>query len=115
MELIDTKRRPKVLHRGRSRNSWNVKILGQEVLLNEKLKLRVRRAEILTCSFALIGLTLFIVGAATNSINIKLACGFVTLAALFSLGMVYYKNVSSTIFQRLLKRAKCYCGYYRSV
>ena len=103
MELIDAKRRPKVLDRGRSRNSWNVKILGQEVLLDEKLKLRVRRAEILTCSFALIGLTLFIVGAATNSINIKLACGFVTLAALFSLGMVYYKNVSLTIFQRLLK------------
>ena len=107
MEIVGAKqpgkRPPKVLDRGRSRNSWNITILGQEISLDEALRLRVKRAEILTGSFGFIGLALFIVGSIMDNSSIRLACIVFVFAALFSLVIIYYENVSFRIFKRLLK------------
>ncbi len=105
---LDIELEPETRDRKASRNSWaeiyhnntvrrkSVKLLGQDVAMDEWLDWRVKWGQRGVGASALLGLICHVAG-----LNIGLIV-FGSLTIIF-LGMVYYKNISFVIMKRLLR------------
>eukprot|EP00944_MAST-04C_sp_MAST-4C-sp1_P007453 g7453.t1 len=111
---LEVELEPETRDRKASRNSWteiyhnntarrkSLKLLGQDVAMDEWLDWRVKWGQRGVGIFSLFGLICFILSGGTN-FGFRIATAiFVAIAIIFAVTL-YYKNVSLVIIKRLLK------------
>ncbi len=94
----------------KNRNSWyenheqrkSVLILGYENKIQDKLYMRVKIAERVAASVAIVGMLLYVISSLTSSSVVRSIAIIFCGVAIFVTGTMYYKNVSFRVIKRLL-------------